>query len=166
MKQRTRREGGFTLVELTVSMGVIALSLVGGMSMIVQTITSKQRQSDLEMAKEAAMAIHEDLKAQSLGSSQPILKAIQDRLLTAYGTPEAISMNGRPCQVTTFPVARLAWSSWTPSSGRVTRQGKGTITLDPTNGQLVSVTVQVDWKGLGGNFNYTLTSLYAGGLFK
>lgn len=166
MKQRTRRDGGLSLVELTVSLGVIATALVGGISMIIQSVASKQRQSDLAIAKEAAMGVHEDLKAQSLGSSQPILQSIQTRLQDTYGAPGSATVNGRPCQVTTFPVARLAWSSWTPSSGQATRQGKGTITVDPANPQLVAVTVQVDWKGMGGNFTYRVTSLYAGGLFK
>jgi type II secretory pathway pseudopilin PulG len=159
-------EGGFSLVEVAVSFGVIAVALLGAMSMMVQASVGKEAHRELQVAKEAALSAHEELKAQTAGSSKPVLDALQEHLQARYGAPSTQVVDGRTCFVTTFPVAGLSWSEWTPSSGGSSRQGRATVTLDPTNAELVPVTIQIDWKSVGRNSGYSLSSLYAGGFFQ
>ena len=60
---RRRRQAGITIVELVVSLGVIAVALFAIMSMILHTMGMKENQRELTIAKQAATRRIEEIKA-------------------------------------------------------------------------------------------------------
>jgi len=160
-----RSDGGFSLLEVTTSMAIMAVSLTSLLSLLTFTVQHKEGQRELEIARQAAAAVHEALKSQTAGAS-PVDQSLQDYLESKYGPAVTQSIQGQSCKITTFPVAGLAWSRWTPSSGSASAFGRGTVTVDLANPRLVAVTVQIDWKTGGRNSRYSMRGLYAAGYFK
>ena len=150
---------------MTTSMAIMALSLVSLLSLLSFSVQNKEGQREQEIARQSAAAVHESLKAQTAGST-PVTQSLHDSLEAAYGAAKAQSINGQPCQVTTYAVPGLAWSRWTASNGSASTLGHGTVTVDLANPQLLAVTVQIDWKSCGRNSRYSMRALYASGYFK
>ena len=147
------------------SMAVMAVTLLSLLSLITFSVQNKEGQRELEIARQAAAAIHESLKSQTSGST-PVTQAIQDYLRITYGSAIAQTIAGQSCEITTFAVQGLAWTRWTPSNGAATPTGRGTVTVDLSNPQLIAVTVQIDWKSTSRNSRYSMRALYASGYFK
>jgi Tfp pilus assembly protein PilV len=160
-----RKDLGTSLLEVTMAMAIMALSLVSMLSLLSFSVHNKEGQRELEMARQSAAAVHESLKGQTAGSA-PVGQAFHDYLHTAYGPAKVQTIDGRPVEITTYPVSGLTWSRWTPSQGSASNLGRGTVTVDLANPQLIAVTVQIDWKSTGRNSRYSMRALYAAGYFK
>lgn len=165
LSARRSKSRGLSLIELTIALGVLSVVLLGLVSMILGTFQSRENMRELGIAREAAAAVQEQLKAQPSGDSQALLQSLQDYLQSKYGPPLTRTVGTRTYYVTTFPVAGLNWISWSASSGITSTLGKGTITLDPSNERLIGVTVQADWKSVGRNSTYAMSSMYAKGFY-
>ncbi len=63
----SRRRRGFSLLEVMIALAVIAIALFAALSMIVQTASSKENMREQEIAKEAASAKIEEIKARTFG---------------------------------------------------------------------------------------------------
>jgi Tfp pilus assembly protein PilV len=160
-----RKELGASLLEVTTSMAIMAVSMVSLLSLLSFSVHNKEGQRELEMARQSAAAVHESLKAQTVGQT-PVAQALHDYLRSAYGQAKLQSIDGQVCEVTTYPVSGLTWSKWTPSQGAASTLGRGTVTVDLANPQLIAVTVQIDWKSTGKNSRYSMRALYAAGYFQ
>jgi prepilin-type N-terminal cleavage/methylation domain-containing protein len=57
---RSRR--GLTLMELMVALGVVAVALFGAVSMILQTVRTKEYSRELDLAKHAAATKLEEIR--------------------------------------------------------------------------------------------------------
>ena len=62
---RKLRRGGFTLLEVMIALAVIAVALFAALSMILQTASAKESMREQEIAKEAASAKLEEIKART-----------------------------------------------------------------------------------------------------
>jgi Tfp pilus assembly protein PilV len=160
-----RKDLGASLLEVTLSMAIMALSMVSLLSLVAFSVQNKEAQREQEIARQSAAAVHESLKAQTAGAT-PVAQSLRDYLESAYGPARTQTIDGQRCEVTTYPVPGLGWSRWTPSTGTSSTQGRGTVTVDYSNPQLLAVTVQVDWKSSGRNSRYSMRALYAAGYFK
>jgi len=162
---RRGRERGASLLEVTFSMAIMALSLISLLSLVSFSVQNKEMQREQEIARQAAAAVHESLKAQTAGST-PVSQSLHDHLEAAYGPAQRQTISGQTCETTTFPVPGLAWSKWTPSNGPASPLGRGTVTVDLSNPTLLAVTVQIDWKSSSRNSRYSMRALYASGYFR
>ncbi len=160
-----RKDAGTSLLEVTVSMAIMAVSLVSLLSLVCFSVRNKETQPVQEIARQSTAAVHEALKAQTAGST-PVAQSLHDYLESVYGPAKVQTINGQPCEITTYAVPDLAWSKWTPSKGAASTLGRGTVTVDLSNPQLLAVTVQVDWKSASRNSRYAMRALYAAGYFK
>ncbi|HLF92658.1 MAG TPA: prepilin-type N-terminal cleavage/methylation domain-containing protein [Planctomycetota bacterium] len=64
-RRRSLRRRGFTLLEVMIALSVIAVALFAALSMILQTASSKESMREQEIAKEAASAKIEEIKART-----------------------------------------------------------------------------------------------------
>lgn len=135
MKKPNRRRG-FSLIELMVALGVIAVSLFSIITMITHTATEKESQRQLAIAKEAVEKKIDELKGQAWTNLQSGS--------TAYNA---------------FTVEGLAYPLTADKKG----QGTCTPTFTPAVGTttLVDVEVRVEWQGVfGGQHKDSLTTTY------
>jgi Tfp pilus assembly protein PilV len=160
-----RKDAGTSLLEVTVSMAIMAVSLMSLLSLVCFSVQNKENQREQEIARQSAAAVHESLKAQTAGS-MPVVRSLHDYLESAYGPARVQTIAGQSCEITTYSVPDLAWNKWTPSKGAASTLGCGTVTVDLSNPQLLAVTVQIDWKSSGRNSRYSMRALYAAGYFK
>ena len=158
-----KKELGASLLEVTTAMAIMAVSMVSLLSLLSFSVHNKEGQRELEMARQSAAAVHESLKGQTVGTT-PVSQALRDYLRATYGPSQTTA--GQSFETTTYPVSGLTWSRWTPSNGSASTMGRGTVTVDLANPQLIAVTVQIDWKTTGRNSRYSMRALYAGGYFR
>lgn len=153
---RPRRDSGLSLVELMVALGVIAVALFSLVAMILNTTRGKQAQRDQALAKQAATAKLEEMRAQTF-----------NQIFARYNTTPADDPGGVGTSPGAFfTVDGLPFTWVHPTFGAQIR-GRGTITfaLDavgtPLNPNLLDVTVTIDWTRVGGKSNYILRSLFS-----
>ena len=132
--RRFRR--GFSLIEVMVALAVIAIALFSMLTMMLNTMNLKEVQRQRALAKQAALAKLEEIKAQDFDTINP-----------QYGAGGFMN---------TFTVDGLLDSAQGDS------QARGAIAIDNTNPDLLDLTVTITWEALGGqNLNYSTRSLYS-----
>lgn len=142
---KSRRQGGFSLVELVVAMSVIAIALVGILATILHTSNASLADRQLALAKQAAAGKLEEFKAQTVAAGSTISATLAGYALAQYGGATAGNIT-----TSTFTVSELSLGSfWTPTraGSAATLLGRGTIRIDGTNANLTDLQVTIDWKG-------------------
>lgn len=138
----SRSRQGVTLLELMIALAVMAVSIFAILTMIMYTISAKESQRELALAKEAVQKKLDELKGQPWATLTQVVPPG-----TAYDP---------------FTVEGLSHPA------TADKRGKGTVTilstrLDPVNPlriSLIDVEVRVDWKGVyGGNSTYAMGTL-------
>ena len=127
MKRRT--DQGFSLLEVMVSLSIIAIALMAIVSTVLHTIRMKESEKEQQIAKQAVTRKVEELKAGTFS--------------TLFATYDG----------TTFGVADLVHTAGP------TGQGLGTVEIDNTNSELLDITVTVQWNGILGDGTYSLRTL-------
>ena len=120
--RRLSGERGFTLLEVIIALGVIAISLFAALTMILHTSKTKDSMREQQIARETAAAKLEEIKAHPFN------------LINA-------TYSGA-----TFPVSGLT----DPTNVAGNFQGRGTVSVDASNPNLFEVQVTVTWRGQGG----------------
>ncbi len=130
-----RGRRGLSLVELMFALGIIAVALMGIMSMILTSSQNKERMRELMVAKEAAALKIEEIKSQQFA-----------QITTLYASPNNL-----------FNVAGLS----DPSNTAGGQRGRGEIRILTTNPNLLDITVAINWSGAAKNGSYSMRSLYS-----
>lgn len=130
-----RGQRGLSLVELMFALGIIAVALMGIMSMIITSATNKERMRELMVAKEAAALKIEEIKSQQFA-----------QITTLYGSPNNL-----------FNVTGLS----DPTNTAGSKRGRGEIRILTTNPNLLDITVAINWSGAAKNGSYSMRSLYS-----
>ena len=76
-----KKAAGFSLLEVTVSMGIMALSLMALLSLTCFSVQNKENQREQEIARQSAAAVHESLKAQTAGVAFETIEFVHRGLL-------------------------------------------------------------------------------------
>lgn len=132
MSRRRRADRGFSLVEVIFALGIIAVVLFALISMILQTMNSKESMREQLTAKHSAVSKIEEIRAHKFAE-----------IITRFGAPN-----------NTFNVPGL-----TKIDNLPTKQGRGTITIDSSNADILDIRVTLDWKGIRGAGTYTVRSV-------
>jgi type II secretory pathway pseudopilin PulG len=119
------------------ALGIIAVALMGILSMIVAAQKNKESMRELTLAKETAAAKLEEIRSQAYTA-----------IPTTYGT-------GQPGQY--FNVQGL----FDPTNTGGGKLARGEVRLVTQNSELLDITVVVSWKGVSGPRNYSLRTLVA-----
>jgi hypothetical protein len=119
------------------ALGIIAVALMGILSMIVSAQKNKESMRELTLAKETAAAKLEEIRSQTFTS-----------IPTTYGS-------GQTGQF--FNVQGL----FDPTNTAGGRLARGEVRLVTNNSELLDVTVLITWKGVAGPKSYTLRTLVA-----
>lgn len=127
------RRGGFTLLELVIAMGVIAIAIIGLVSMLTHTMRNKENQRYLDIAKQAATEQLERIKAVSDPGAG-----------TAYSDYVVSQITGSPPDVDddttfTFSVDGLTHETTTDN------KGQGQIRFLTPNQAVLDATVTIEW---------------------
>jgi hypothetical protein len=101
--------------------------------MTLHTAQNKEAQREQTIAKQAGAQKLEEIRAQPFANIQ-----------TMYASPNNL-----------FPVPGLQNPGYLP-----TQQGRGTITIDNSNPNLLDITVTIEWVSPRGTSRYVLKSLY------
>ena len=133
---RKGAKGGFSLIEVVVALAVISIALLSMLTMMLNTTNLKEVGRQRTLAKQAAMAKLEELKAQDF-----------DSIVPDYGT-------GGPQN--TFEVEGLT------GIDALNPVAQGVISIDNSNPDLLDLTIVVTWQGLGNQILvYEARSIYA-----
>jgi type II secretory pathway pseudopilin PulG len=118
---RRSDEGGFSIVELVIAMGVLAVALLGIMSLYMNTVTLSEVNREIQSATFAA----------------------QQKLEEIRGTPFNSIPNLYPAGTTAyFEVGKMI-----PVPPDLK---PGSLTVDYSNPYLINVTVRIRWRGIRG----------------
>ena len=129
--KKPRRLGGFTIIEIMIALGVIAIALFSMVSMISHTSSQKESLREVSLAKEAASKKLDELK----GMAWTNLLAT----FTTVGT-RTVSQD--------FPVEGLTYSL----NPTYPNKGQGTCTrIFNLNPDLLEVEIRVEWQGVFGS---------------
>jgi type II secretory pathway pseudopilin PulG len=154
-----------TLVELMFALAVIAIALVGIMSVITHTLSSKEAQKELSIAKETVASTLEAVRGRPFSE-------IGTYLTATYGPPSQTP----PVQYTgptspqmayyTYPVAGLWYSlpgpaPWTLVNGSTSPLGRSTLRVDRSNPNVWEIEATVQWQGTKGYGQYSMKCLCA-----
>lgn len=126
-------------MELMVALGVIAVALFGAVSMILQTVRTKEYMRELDVAKHAAATRLEEIRVRPWSEvSNPSSALYQP--FTVQGLNPPTSNGGRH------------------GLARIRNLGPGG---QPTNANLVDVEVTIEWIGVRGPSRYSMRSMYS-----
>jgi prepilin-type N-terminal cleavage/methylation domain-containing protein len=137
---RTRRAGGFTLLELMIAMSVIAVALFGILAMITQMVAMREVNRESEIAKEWVQQEIEKVKSYpftSLNTAGTYAANTSGPSGAAYTGTTAMALH---------PAPALANAS-------------GTVLVNYANPNLYEIVVTLNWKGRKGSGTYTMRSL-------
>ncbi len=138
ISNRARRSrGGFTLVELMISMAVIAIAILGVISVVMHTVRSKEKMRELDLAKQAAATRLEELRSVDFDTLSNTASPVYDK----------------------FTVAELAHPSGANQRayGWIKAYHDGSANFNP---DLVDLEVTIEWVGVMGSSKYQARSLY------
>ena len=131
------REGGFTLLEVMIAMTILAVALMGVLSLYANTMILAEVNKNSRTATFAAQQKVEEVRGLVSPTATDPLSAVR----TAY-----------PSGTTTyFAVSGLAVYGSEPNPG--------SVVVDYTNANLLNVTVKVHWKGVRGEDSVTVTTM-------
>lgn len=144
--RRGRRQSGLSLVELMIALGIIAIALLGVVSALTHTVRSKEAHRELAVAKQAATAKLEEIRAKATHSN-------------AFKSTEAEYLPTLYPNNATFNVPGLNNTNNTAGN----KVGLGTITLFPSSpaptDRLFGYVVRIDWLGVQGWQKYEVRSM-------
>ena len=88
MDKRRTRDGGFSLIEIMIAMGIIAVALFAVLSMTMHSNTTREDIRELEIAKEAAYRKVDELRGLPWGSAAGVLvPSVVSSYVTAVNRP-------------------------------------------------------------------------------
>jgi hypothetical protein len=126
-------------MELMVALGVVAVALFGAVSMILQTVRTKEYSRELDLAKHAAATKLEEIRV---------------RPWTEVSNPSSSLYQPFPVEGLTPPRS----NGGRHGLARIRNLGPGGV---PTNANLVDVEVTIEWIGVRGPSRYSMRSLYS-----
>lgn len=135
---RARRScDGLTLVELMIAMAIIAVAILGVISVVMHTIRSKEKMREVDLAKQAAATRLEELRSVDFDS-------LADTSSSVYNK---------------FTVTELAHPSGANQRayGWIKAYHDGSANFNP---DLVDLEVTIEWIGVMGLSKYQARSLY------
>jgi prepilin-type N-terminal cleavage/methylation domain-containing protein len=166
--RRTRRgDAGFSMVEIMIAMGVIAVALFAVLSMTMHTNTTREDLREMEVAKEAAIRKIDEIRGLPWGSvSGTVVPSVVLSYVTATRAPEKVP--GLRYDVST--AAAPAGDPWNTTANNPYKQGKLSVIVhgvhhgddinppppfrDPI--RLVDFEVLVEWTGVKGKSHYSM----------
>ena len=168
--RRTRRgHGGFTLIEMMMAIGVIAVALCAVLSMTMHSNSAREHLRENEIAKEAAFRKMDEIRALPWGTvAAPITASVCDLYVAGLAQPELVSGLRYELPTTAAP----AGDPWNTLGNNPNRLGKLTVLLrgvnhgsnsttapflDPIN--LIDLEVLVQWTGVNGRSHYSTRSM-------
>lgn len=122
--------GGFSLLEVMVAVSILAIALMGIMSLYINTITLSEVNREAQFATFAAQQKLEEIRGMAFANIPTVYPA---------GTPVYFAVTG----------LRAFGANPQP----------GWVTVDYTNPSLISVTVQVRWDGVRGEGNVRFSTM-------
>jgi prepilin-type N-terminal cleavage/methylation domain-containing protein len=160
MRRTRRRDSGFSMIEIMIAMGVIAVALFAVLSMTMHTNTTREDIREMEVAKEAAFRKIDELRSLPWGltTSPPTPPTVVKNYVTAVRTPEIVQ--GLQYNVST---AVDPWNTLVNNPNKlgkltvvihgVHHSGAGVVVVDPV--RLVDIEVLVQWTGVKGQSHYS-----------
>jgi prepilin-type N-terminal cleavage/methylation domain-containing protein len=148
--RRPTPEQGFSMIELMAAMVVIAIALFGVVSMMTQTMTTRESMREMEVAKEWTLKRIEDVKSQKF-----VALNTPAAYPAAPGTSQFSGTFGPGVNPAGVPNIT---DVGTPSS---LSKALGTLTVNYANPSLYEIVATISWKGVKGSGTYTMRSLMA-----
>jgi prepilin-type N-terminal cleavage/methylation domain-containing protein len=179
MTRPRSRSAGFSLIELTIAMIIIAFALFAVLSMTLHTSSSKEAMREAEIAKEAASRKIEEIRGLPWGTTTPtVIPSVVYTYATQNGTllsptlpREVVIPNVAP-----FLVDGLSYTvpsdPWNTSTNNPLKKGKGRVIIHGINSTgtppvvadpvyLVDYEIIIEWKGIRGLSRYTTRMMLA-----
>lgn len=146
LSRRRKTSGGYTLIEVIITAGVIAVALAELMSVIISTTNIRESTRERTRAKEATVAKLDEIRtAAGAVDDDDEFEAIP----ATYGGPDADG--DEITDGLTFDVAGLSLGD---------DPGQATTIIDFSNPELLDVRITVRWNRVGGQEStYTMRSL-------
>lgn len=175
---RSNAQRGLSLMELMAAMTVIAITIFGVISMMTQTMTTRQSMREMEIAKEWTLKRIEDVKSQKFNSLKgatiyPVnfTSGTTQQFVGVFGVnSQHLGTNPAGVPNTTEVGPPMALYNPVPTNAPLvlpdgstlplgTFLPYGTLTIDYTNPNLYEIVCTLTWKGVKGTGNYSMRSL-------
>ena len=145
MNSHTSREGGFTLIEVLVSLVVLSIGLLG----IGKLMMFSSRANDSAYLRSQATALAYSIIDDMRANQQDAVNGLYNTALGAYANPGFSCNFAAPCTVT-GQLAQYDLYSWKTAMLADLPQGDGTVTTaqapDPITGATITMaTITVQW---------------------
>lgn len=144
---RPRRDAGHTLVGLVAAMSVIAVALLGNLSMVTFGIQSKESRQELSIARRAAADLVEEMRAVS--------DPVDGTLSFSEHVVEQVTGTAPVSDTTVYTVSIPGLHHSATADGL----GQGRLTFSTVNGDLLEVKIRIEWEGVRGTSSHEALSL-------
>ena len=169
--RRTRRgDAGFTLFEMMLAIGVIAVALCAVLSMTIHSNTTREHLRENEIAKEAAFRKLDEIRGLPWGNvAMPITASVCDLYVATAAPPQLVA--GLRYELSPG-IPAPGGDPWNNTLNNPNREGKLQVLLrgvnhgasqttspflDPIN--LIDIEVVVQWTGVHGRSHYSTRAM-------
>jgi len=168
MIRPTQRQAGFSLLELTIAMAIIAFALFAILSMTLHTASEKEAMRELQTAKEAANRKVEEIRGLAWGSlSSPVFPSVVNTYASGTAGPFLVDGLTWDVPVSYDPLNTTTFNPQKKGMGKIIIHGvqhsggtfPPTAMTDPV--YLVDYEITVEWRGVRGRSKYSARMMVA-----